>query len=122
MEIVVRPLATPTPHKLAEAELAFDAADGLLDGLVLRGIGIWESSAHPGDVTVSLPTRHFRGRDGVQRTYPLLRSQRRCRDATRLLCAHIAAKYLLTLGLPSTPDTPSHAARPSARPITRREE
>lgn len=122
MEIVIRPLATPTPRKLAEAELAFDAADGLLDGLLLRGIGIWESSERPGDVTVSLPTRHFRGRDGVQRTYPLLRSQRRCRDATRLLCAHIAAKYLMTLGLPSPSDTQSHTAATSARPVTRREE
>ena len=57
------------PGKLADAELQF--SDGLLDGLKLVGLAVWER--RDGRRYVTLPVRKY-SVDGQRRSFALLRS------------------------------------------------
>jgi hypothetical protein len=46
------------PGKLADVELQFDAADGVLEGLKLIGFGIWERRSGGGR-NVTFPARQY---------------------------------------------------------------
>jgi hypothetical protein len=58
------------PGKLAVAELHFDAADGVLDGLKLIGFGVWERRG--GGRNVTFPARQY-SINGERRSFSLLR-------------------------------------------------
>lgn len=72
------------PGKLADAELHFDEADGVLDGLKLIGFSIWERRGGSGR-NVTFPARQY-SVNGERRSFALLRptsdatSQERVRD------------------------------------------
>lgn len=56
--------------KLGDAELHFDAADGVLDGLRLIGFGVWERKS--GGRNVTFPARTYSVND-ERRSFALLR-------------------------------------------------
>jgi hypothetical protein len=58
------------PGKLADAELRFDAADGVLEGLKLIGFGVWERRG--GGRNVTFPARQY-SINGERRSFALLR-------------------------------------------------
>ena len=60
-----------SPGKLADAELHFDAADGVLDGLKLIGFAIWERRTRSGR-NVTFPARQY-SVNGERRSFALLR-------------------------------------------------
>jgi hypothetical protein len=70
--------------KLADVELHFDAADGVLEGLKLIGFAIWERWAGGGR-NVTFPARQY-SVNGQRRSFALLRptvdttAQERIRD------------------------------------------
>jgi hypothetical protein len=59
------------PGKLADAELHFDAADGVLEGLKLIGFAIWERRTGGGR-NVTFPARQY-SVNGERRSFALLR-------------------------------------------------
>jgi hypothetical protein len=59
------------PGKLADAELHFDAADGVLAGLKLIGFAIWERRTGAGR-NVTFPARQY-SVNGERRSFALLR-------------------------------------------------
>jgi hypothetical protein len=59
------------PGKLADVELHFDAADGVLDGLKLIGFAIWERRGGAGR-NVTFPARQY-SVNGERRSFALLR-------------------------------------------------
>jgi hypothetical protein len=59
------------PGKLADAELHFDAADGVLEGLKLIGFAVWERRAGAGR-NVTFPARQY-SVNGERRSFALLR-------------------------------------------------
>jgi hypothetical protein len=59
------------PGKLADAELHFDAADGVLTGLKLIGFAIWERRTGAGR-NVTFPARQY-SVNGERRSFALLR-------------------------------------------------
>jgi hypothetical protein len=58
------------PGKLADAELHFDAADGVLEGSKLIGFAIWERRG--GGRNVTFPARSY-SLNGERRSFALLR-------------------------------------------------
>ena len=58
------------PGKLADAELHFSTADGVLAGLKLIGFGIWERRG--GGRNVTFPARQY-SVNGARRSFALLR-------------------------------------------------
>lgn len=74
--IVLNEKTTPV-GKLADAELHFDARDGLLDGLRLQGFAVWQArwptkdSAHA-DLRCTVPARSYQV-NGESRTWNLVR-------------------------------------------------
>jgi hypothetical protein len=72
------------PGKLADVELHFDAADGVLDGLKLIGFAVWERRSGGGR-NVTFPARQY-SVNGERRSFALLRplvdatAQERVRD------------------------------------------
>ena len=58
------------PGKLADAELHFSTADGVLAGLKLIGFGIWERRG--GGRSVTFPARQY-SVNGARRSFALLR-------------------------------------------------
>jgi hypothetical protein len=72
------------PGKLADVELHFDAAEGVLAGLKLIGFAIWERRAGGGR-NVTFPARKY-SVNGERRSFALLRptidttAQERIRD------------------------------------------
>ena len=59
------------PGKLADVELHFDAADGVLEGLKLIGFAIWERRSGAGR-NVTFPARQY-SVNGERRSFALLR-------------------------------------------------
>jgi hypothetical protein len=59
------------PGRLADVELHFDAADGVLEGLKLIGFGIWERRTSAGR-NVTFPARQY-SVNGERRSFALLR-------------------------------------------------
>jgi len=59
------------PGKLADVELHFDAADGVLEGLKLIGFAIWERRSGAGR-NVTFPARQY-SVNGERRIFALLR-------------------------------------------------
>jgi hypothetical protein len=59
------------PGKLADVELHFDAAEGVLEGLKLIGFAIWERRAGTGR-NVTFPARQY-SVNGERRSFALLR-------------------------------------------------
>jgi hypothetical protein len=59
------------PGKLADAELHFDAAEGVLAGLKLIGFAIWERRSGAGR-NVTFPARQY-SVNGERRSFALLR-------------------------------------------------
>jgi hypothetical protein len=59
------------PGKLADVELHFDAADGVLEGLKLIGFSIWERRTSAGR-NVTFPARQY-SVNGERRSFALLR-------------------------------------------------
>ena len=59
------------PGKLADAELHFDTADGVLAGLKLIGFAIWERRTGAGR-NVTFPARQY-SVNGERRSFALLR-------------------------------------------------
>jgi hypothetical protein len=59
------------PGKLADAELHFDAAEGVLNGLKLIGFAIWERRSGGGR-NVTFPARQY-SINGERRSFALLR-------------------------------------------------
>jgi hypothetical protein len=59
------------PGKLADAELHFDAAEGVLSGLKLIGFAIWERRTGGGR-NVTFPARQY-SVNGERRSFALLR-------------------------------------------------
>jgi hypothetical protein len=82
-ETVVNDKGNP-PGKLADAELHFEAGDGVLEGLKLIGFGVWERRASAGR-NVTFPARQY-SVAGERRSFALLRpvadatAQNRIRD------------------------------------------
>jgi hypothetical protein len=71
MTIRFLPAEPQTPAgKLADAEVVFDAADGVLAGLKLVGFSVWERRS--GDRNVTFPARSF-AVNGERRSFALLR-------------------------------------------------
>ena len=58
------------PGKLADVELHFDAADGVLDGLKLIGFAVWERRTGAGR-NVTFPAQY--SVNGERRSFALLR-------------------------------------------------
>jgi hypothetical protein len=83
IKIVLNEKGNP-PGKLADVELNFDAAEGILEGLKLIGFGIWERRTGGGR-NVTFPARQY-SVNGERRSFALLRplvdttSQDRVRD------------------------------------------
>jgi hypothetical protein len=71
MTITITDMTGAAPGKLAEAELHFDARDGVLCGLKLVGFAIWERRGGGGR-NVTLPARQY-AINGERRTFALLR-------------------------------------------------
>jgi hypothetical protein len=69
VKILPNEKSTP-PGKLADAELHFDASDGVLEGLKLIGFGVWERRG--GGRNVTLPARQY-SVNGERRSFALLR-------------------------------------------------
>jgi hypothetical protein len=69
-QIVLNEKGNP-PAKLADVELHFDAADGVLNGLKLIGFGIWERRTGVGR-NVTFPARQY-SVNGERRSFVLLR-------------------------------------------------
>jgi len=59
------------PGKLADVELHFDAADGVLDGLKLIGFAVWERRTGGGR-NATFPARQY-SVNGERRSFALLR-------------------------------------------------
>jgi hypothetical protein len=59
------------PGKLADAELHFDAAEGVLNGLKLIGFAIWERRSGGGR-NVTFPARQY-SINGERRSFALVR-------------------------------------------------
>ena len=59
------------PGKLADVELHFDAADGVLDGLKLIGFAVWERRTSAGR-NVTFPASQY-SVNGERRSFALLR-------------------------------------------------
>jgi hypothetical protein len=70
VKIVLNEKANP-PGKLADAELHFDAADGVLEGLKLIGFAVWERRTGAGR-NVTFPARQY-SVNGERRSFALLR-------------------------------------------------
>jgi hypothetical protein len=70
IKIVLNERGNP-PAKLADVELHFDAADGVLAGLKLIGFGIWERRTGGGR-NVTFPARQY-SVNGERRSFALLR-------------------------------------------------
>jgi hypothetical protein len=60
------------PGKLADAELHFSEADGVLAGLKLIGFGVWERRGVTGGKNVTFPARSY-SVNGERRSFALLR-------------------------------------------------
>jgi hypothetical protein len=60
------------PGKLADAELLFSEADGVLAGLKLIGFGVWERRGVTGGKNVTFPARSY-SVNGERRSFALLR-------------------------------------------------
>jgi hypothetical protein len=58
------------PGKLADAELHFDQADGMLAGMRLIGFAVWDRRG--GGINVTFPGRQY-SVNGERRSYALLR-------------------------------------------------
>jgi hypothetical protein len=72
MTIKITPNEKGNPAgKLADVELHFDAADGVLEGLKLIGFGIWERRTSAGR-NVTFPARQY-SVNGERRSFALLR-------------------------------------------------
>lgn len=73
------------PGKLADAEIHFDQAEGILDGLKLIGFSVWERRGS-GGFSVTFPARQY-SVNGERRSFALLRpvskttAQNNMRDA-----------------------------------------
>jgi hypothetical protein len=87
MTIKIIPNGKRNPSgKLADAELHFDAAEGVLEGLKLIGFAIWERRSGAGR-NVTFPARQY-SVNGERRSFALLRplvdttAQDRIRDLT----------------------------------------
>ena len=104
MRIKIVPNTKPAPiSKLADAELHFDASDGLLAGLRLQGFAIWRTRTGSG-YNVTYPARSY-SVNGERRTFSLLRPSTR------------TPRRRTTFATPSSPPTTrSRPAPPSARP------
>jgi hypothetical protein len=59
------------PGKLADVELHFDAADGVLEGLKLIGFAVWERRRGSGR-NIAFPARQY-SVNGERRSFALLR-------------------------------------------------
>jgi hypothetical protein len=70
IKIVANETGNP-PGKLADAELHFDATEGVLAGLKLIGFGIWERRSGAGR-NVTFPARQY-SVNGERRSFALLR-------------------------------------------------
>jgi hypothetical protein len=70
IKIVANEKGNP-PGKLADVELHFDAAEGVLAGLKLIGFAIWERRAGVGR-NVTFPARQY-SVNGERRSFALLR-------------------------------------------------
>jgi hypothetical protein len=68
---IVRNEKGNSPGKLADAELHFDGADGVLEGLKLIGFAIWERR-RGGGRTVTFPARQY-SVNWERRSFALLR-------------------------------------------------
>jgi hypothetical protein len=83
IKIIPNEKGTPA-GKLADAELHFDAADGVLEGLKLIGFALWERRPGAGHY-VTFPARQY-SVNGERRSFALLRplvdttAQERVRD------------------------------------------
>jgi len=83
IKIVANENGSP-PGKLADVELHFDAAEGVLSGLKLIGFAIWERRTGGGR-NVTFPARQY-SVNGERRSFALLRplidtsAQERIRD------------------------------------------
>jgi hypothetical protein len=72
MVVRILPSASSTPAgKVADAEIVFDEADGVLAGLKLVGFSIWERRTGGGR-NVTFPARSF-AVNGERRSFALLR-------------------------------------------------
>jgi hypothetical protein len=87
------------PGKLADVELHFDAADGILDGLKLIGFAVWKRRTGAGR-NVTFPARQY-SVNGERRSFALLRpladiaAQDRIRD--RILAAYAETEVSLVV-------------------------
>jgi hypothetical protein len=70
IKIVANERANP-PGKLADVELHFDAADGVLEGLKLIGFGVWERR-RGGGRNLTFPARQY-SVNGERRSFALVR-------------------------------------------------
>lgn len=85
-------------NKLAEAELVFDHRDGILwdshagvlDGLKLTGITIWNSERGP---FVSFPGRQYEDREGKKKNFDYVRSIERGFEKLDALKGYILQVY-----------------------------
>ena len=70
IKIIANDTGNP-PGKLADVELHFDAADGVLEGLKLIGFAVWERRTGAGR-NVTFPARQY-SVNGERRSFALLR-------------------------------------------------
>lgn len=75
---------------ISEAEIFFDAEDGLLAGLKLVGFSIWRNEA--GDPGITVPSRSW-GDPGGRKFFDLLRAGEGGADAMKRLKALIADQH-----------------------------
>jgi len=71
VKIVLNDRANP-PGKVADAELHFTEADGVLAGLKLIGFSVWERNRGAGGFNVTFPARQYQV-NGERRSFALLR-------------------------------------------------
>ena len=79
------------PERLVcEVELAFDANEGVLDGMKLVGFCIWRGA--DGELRVTLPSRAY-GLGSDRRFFDLLRSQNGTPKPVKALKAWVLEEY-----------------------------
>lgn len=72
MKIKIIESAGNIPGRLADAEIHFDTADGILAGLKLIGFSVWERRGGGGGYNVTFPARQY-SVNGERRSFALLR-------------------------------------------------
>lgn len=71
------------PGKLADAEIHFEEADGILSGCKLIGFGVWERRTGRGEINITFPARQYTI-NSERRSFALLRPITDTTDTLRI--------------------------------------